>query len=170
MKSCRKLWLEHGDCSTTGHMDGYRRFKKTLLGRKHSSILLRHMGSPFPQKMRLEMVIGMQIFLDVGLAERPTPCRFIGTNMLVLAINATTFSRSPNLLKRTSTKMSLLSEFRIEKSVLEINHVTNVTTVLSETTASDRVSRYNAAVYDNIATSIFKTKERKSQKWISVFN
>ena len=26
-------------------------------------------------------------------------------------------------------------------SVLEINHVTNVTTVLSETTASDRVSR-----------------------------
>jgi len=29
----------------------------------------------------------------------------------------------------------------LENSVLEINHVTNVTTVLGETTASDRVSR-----------------------------
>jgi len=31
--------------------------------------------------------------------------RSFGTNMRVLAINATTFSRRPNLLKRTSTKM-----------------------------------------------------------------
>ena len=30
----------------------------------------------------------------------------------------------------------------LENTVLEINHVTNVSTVLSETTASDRVSRY----------------------------
>jgi len=41
--------------------------------------------------------------------------RSFGTNVLVLAINATTFSRRPKLLKRTSTKMSLWNEFRIRK-------------------------------------------------------
>ena len=37
--------------------------------------------------------------------------------------------------------MSLKTSSELENSVLEINHVTNVTTVLNETTVSDRVSR-----------------------------
>ena len=41
--------------------------------------------------------------------------RSFGTKVLVSANNATTFSRRPNLLKRTSTKMSLQNEFRIRK-------------------------------------------------------
>ena len=36
----------------------------------------------------------------------------------------------------------------LENSVLEINHVTNVTTVLNETTSSDRVSRSKVNLKD----------------------
>jgi len=56
---------------------------------------------------------------------------------LYYANNATSFSRRPNLLKRASTNC----RYEPENFVLEINHAKNVTTVFSEMTASDGVSR-----------------------------
>jgi len=44
--------------------------------------------------------------------------------------------------------MSLKTSSELENSVLEINHVTNVTKVLNETTASDRVSRWVHRIVD----------------------
>jgi len=38
----------------------------------------------------------------------------------------------------------LISRTEFENSVIEINHVTNVTKILNETTASDRVSRFTS--------------------------
>jgi len=51
-----------------------------------------------------------------------------------LAVPTSSKGRQEKRRHRTSSKL--------ENSVLEINHVTNVNTVLGETTASDRVSRY----------------------------
>ena len=48
---------------------------------------------------------------------------------------------SPNLLKGRQQKCRYRTSSELENYVLEINYVTNVTTVLGETTASDRVSR-----------------------------
>ena len=59
---------------------------------------------------------------------------------LYWANNATTFCRRPTSQKgRQENRYRTSSE--LENSVLETNHVTNVTKVLNETTASDRVSR-----------------------------
>ena len=54
---------------------------------------------------------------------------------------ATPFSGRPNLLKGRQQKCRYRTSSKLENSVLEINHVTNVITVLDETAASDRVSR-----------------------------
>jgi len=47
--------------------------------------------------------------------------------------------------KDVNKKCHYRTSSKLENSVLEINHVTNVTTVLSETTVSDRVSRSGTA-------------------------
>jgi len=57
----------------------------------------------------------------------------LATRQLSLAVRTSWNGRQQKCRYRTSSEL--------EDSVLEINHVTNVTTVLSETTASDRVSR-----------------------------
>ena len=62
-------------------------------------------------------------------------------------------SPSQPLKKGVNKKCRYRTNSYLENTVLEINHVTNVTTVLSETTASDRVSRYYAAFY-----SIFRRR------------
>ena len=63
--------------------------------------------------------------------------------MLVLGKqrDTVTFCRHPTSSKGRQEKCCYRTSSELENSVLEINHVTNVTKVLNETTASDRVSR-----------------------------
>jgi len=65
------------------------------------------------------------------------------------------------LKKDVKKKCRYRTSSELENSVLEINHVTNMTKVLNDTTASDRVSRSN---YRNkhlcdILTSVFLIRE-----------
>jgi len=57
------------------------------------------------------------------------------------------FCRRPTSKKGRQEKCRYRTISELENSVVEINHVTNVTTVLNETTASDRVSRMNEACH-----------------------
>jgi hypothetical protein len=63
----------------------------------------------------------------------------------VLANNATTFFRCPTSQKVSQEKYRYTTSSELENSVLEINYVTKVTTVLNESTTSDRVSRFSLA-------------------------
>jgi len=49
--------------------------------------------------------------------------------------------------QRDTLSEAVVSSRTLVTSLLEINHVTNVTKVLNETTASDRVSRYVMEAY-----------------------
>jgi len=71
--------------------------------------------------------------------------RSFGTNVLVLGKQRDNRLSPSSLLKSTSRKISCTTSPELENSLLEINHVTNVTTVLNETIASDRVSRFSLA-------------------------
>jgi len=62
------------------------------------------------------------------------------TRACIRQTNATTLFGRPNLKKgRQQKKCRYRTSSELENSVLEINHVTNVTTVLDETAASDRL-------------------------------
>ena len=68
--------------------------------------------------------------------------RSCGTNVLVLDKQSRhPFLAVPTSKKDVHKKCRYRTSSELENSVLEINHVTNVTTVLDETAASDRVSR-----------------------------
>jgi len=68
--------------------------------------------------------------------------RSFGTNVLVLGKQSRHLSLAvPTSKKDVYKKCCYRTSSKLENSVLEINHVMNVTTVLDETVASDRVSR-----------------------------
>ena len=69
---------------------------------------------------------------------------------LVLESMCRMFYQVSRCYKGRQEKCRYRTSSELEKSVLEINHVTNVTKVLNETTASDRVSR---RYHDSEATS-----------------
>ena len=69
--------------------------------------------------------------------------RSCGTNVLVFDKQSRHLSLAvPTSKKDVHKTCRYRTSSELENSVLEINHVTNVTTVLDETAASDRVSRY----------------------------
>jgi len=69
--------------------------------------------------------------------------RSFGTNVLVFDKQSQYLSLAvPTSKKDVHKKCRYRTSSELENSIQEINHVTNVTTVLDETAASDRVSRY----------------------------
>ena len=66
---------------------------------------------------------------------------------LYQANNATTFFRHSTSYEVCQEKYRYKTGSKLENSVLEINHVTNVATVLNETTTSDRVSCFSLAIF-----------------------
>jgi len=66
----------------------------------------------------------------------------IGTKVLVFDKQSRHLSLAvPTSKKDVHKECRYRASSELENSVLEINHVTNMTTVLDETAASDRVSR-----------------------------
>ena len=66
---------------------------------------------------------------------------FINDNLLLNSVLQEVGIKTSARLKIIMT-LKTLEKNRLGNSALELNYVTNVTTVLNETTASDRVSRY----------------------------
>jgi len=65
-----------------------------------------------------------------------------------------TIDEQPISMMMAELPLGLSMRFGLQNSALEINHVMNMTTVLSETTASDRVSRCLTNVQHNLISII----------------